>query len=451
MTFVKTAIIELKRKFMPSLVKEIVAFANTEGGTIYIGVEDDGNVIGVDDPQETADAINHMIHDAIVPDLSMFAEAHVEGFDDFDLVVVTVHRGPDLPYCIAGKGLRPEGVYIRQGTSAQPLTYDGIRHLLRQMSAESFEEARSLDQNLTFEEAAAVLKKHDIQFGVAQKRSLGVEGTDGLFTNLGYLLSDQCACSIKVARFTGTTKAVFQTRREFAGSVLRQVGDALELLDLLNNVRLSVGGKPERIESRDYPEEALREAVLNAVVHRDYGIRASVGVNVFDDRCEIISPGGLPHGATEEGALAGISVARNVGLSALFYRLRWIEAYGTGIMKIMGSYEGTGLEPSVEFLDGAVKVVLPNVNAVTSSEPYHQFSFREEECAGELSDDKLHVLRELPDKANLSKSEVAKRTKFSPTKTARLLKELVKEGWVEARGSTRDRTYRRVRAPHSLS
>lgn len=444
MTFVETAIIELKRRFMPSLVKEIVAFANTEGGTIYIGVEDDGNVIGVDDPQETADAINHMIHDAIVPDLSMFAEAHVEKFDDFDLVVVTVHRGPDLPYCIAGKGLRPEGVYIRQGTSAQPLTYDGIRHLLRQMSAESFEEARSLDQNLTFEEAAAVLKKHDIQFEAAQKRSLGVEGTEGLFTNLGYLLSDQCACSIKVARFTGTTKAVFQTRREFAGSVLHQVGDALELLDLLNNVRASVSGKPERIESRDYPEEALREAVLNAVVHRDYGIRASIGVNVFDDRCEIISPGGLPHGATVEGALAGVSVARNAALSALFYRLRWIEAYGTGIMKIIGSYEGTGLEPSVEFLDGAVKVVLPNVNAAKKTLPHEEGLTTELFTTKDLTHDEAIVLEALRDDEFLRKREVSALTGFSPTKTARLLKYLVDSGWALARGATKDRSYRRA-------
>ena len=137
MTFVETSTVELKRTFMPSLKKEIVAFANTDGGTVYLGVEDDGTVIGVEDPRGVADAVNNMIHDAVVPDLSMFAEAHVERFDDVQLVVVTVHRGPDRPYCIAGKGLRPEGVYVRQGTSSQPLTFDGIKRLLREEAGDS--------------------------------------------------------------------------------------------------------------------------------------------------------------------------------------------------------------------------------------------------------------------------------------------------------------------------
>ena len=118
MTFAETPTVELKRTFTPSLKKEIVAFANTNGGTVYIGVEDDGNVIGVPNAHEVEEAVNAMIHNSIVPDLSMFAEARVEWFDDVELVVVTAHRGPSRPYCIEGKGLRPEGVYVRQGTSA---------------------------------------------------------------------------------------------------------------------------------------------------------------------------------------------------------------------------------------------------------------------------------------------------------------------------------------------
>lgn len=449
MTFVETPIVELKRTFVPAIKKEIVAFANTDGGTIYIGVEDDGNVIGVVDAQQVADAVNTMIHEAIVPDLSMFAEAHVEQFDDVDLVVVTVHRGPDRPYCIAGKGLRPEGVYVRQGTSAQPLPYDGIRHMLRQTNDDSFESARSLHQDLTFTQAAAVFGQHDIAFGVSQQKSLGLRDSGDLFTNMGYLLSDQCTCGIKIARFSGTTKAIFQTRREFTGSVLKQVEDAAEMLDMLNNTRASISARPERIESRDYPPEALRETLLNAVVHRDYGIRADIGINMFDDRCEIVSPGGLPHGATRDGALAGISVARNAGLAAIFYRLRWIEAYGTGIAKITGAYADGGMQPKIEFLDGATKVILPNVNAKTNDFAHSVVDAKKvisgevhaESC--ELSPDKCAVLAVFDEDA-LSKREVSNRVGFSPSKTARLLKDLAAEGYIVVRGTTKDRTYRRV-------
>lgn len=439
MTFVETSTVELKRAFMPSLKKEIVAFANTDGGTVYLGVEDDGNVIGVDDPYAVADAVNNMIHDAVVPDLSMFAEAHVEWFDDVQLVVVTVHRGPDRPYCIAGKGLRPEGVYVRQGASSQPLSFDGIKHLLREEAGDSFEEGRSLDQELTFDAAQSVLSERGVEFGSAQRQTLGIEHADGMFSNLGYLLSDQCARGIKIARFSGSTKAVFQTRRDFEGSVVRQVVDALETLDMLNNVHAEVGARPERVEWRDYPPEALREALLNAVVHRDYRVRADIGINMFDDRCEIVSPGGLPDGATVMAALAGISVARNSRLAALFYRLRWIEAYGTGLMKMRDAYRGSGLEPSIDFLDGAVRVVLPNACSRDL-----QFAERARDEGGGVGADKKSVLSSLPERGWATKSEVAGATGFSASKAARLLRELVHEGLVEAEGATKARVYRRV-------
>lgn len=439
MTFVETSTVELKRTFMPSLKKEIVAFANTDGGTVYLGVEDDGTVIGVEDPRGVADAVNNMIHDAVVPDLSMFAEAHVERFDDVQLVVVTVHRGPDRPYCIAGKGLRPEGVYVRQGTSSQPLTFDGIKRLLREEAGDSFEEGRSLDQELTFDESSSILSERGIAFGDAQRQTLGVANGDGLFSNLGYMLSDQCARGIKIARFTGNAKMVFQTRRDLDGSVVRQVVDALEMLDMLNNVHAEVGARPERVEWRDYPPEALREALVNAVVHRDYRIRADIGINLFDDRCEIVSPGGLPDGATTMAALAGISVARNPRLAALFYRLRWVEAYGTGLMKMRDAYGGTGLEPEIDFLDGAVRVILPNAGVRLS--PSAEGVGNE---AGKPGADGESVLMTLSGRAWMTKRGVAAATGFSATKAARLLRELVDDGLVEAEGATKARVYRRI-------
>lgn len=449
MTFEETPTVELRRTFMPSLKKEIVAFANTDGGTIYLGVEDDGNVIGVSDAREVEESVNAMIHNAIVPDLSMFAEAHVERFDDVDLVVVNVHRGPNRPYCIEGKGLRPEGVYVRQGTSAQPLSHEEIRRMLRQVSGDSFECGRSLCQDLTFEATESVFDCHGVAFDSSHRRTLGLVGEDGLFTNLGYLLSDQCPFSIKLARFSGTDKAVFQTRREIGGSVLAQVSGALEMLDMLNNVHAKVESGPERVEWRDYPVEALREALLNAVVHRDYEIRASVGVNVFDDRCEIVSPGGLPDGTTWTAAMAGVSVARNAGLAAIFYRLRWIEAYGTGIMKMQGAYAHERKEPEIDFLDGAVKVVLPSLgdrDDVRGKDlPCGAANVRDGVVRGGREEEKRVVLNSLEDGSFYSKADVAKKVGLPPRKVAGFLKELVEEGFVETQGTTRARVYRIAR------
>ena len=473
MTFVETLTIELKRQLTPSLTKEIVAFANTEGGTVYIGVEDDGNVIGVPEAAAVEEAVNNMIHDAIEPDLTMFAEAHVERFEDVDIVVVHVHSGPDKPYCIAGKGLRPEGVFVRRGTSAQPLAFDGIRRMLRETGGGSFEDERSLEQGLTFREAQAVFDRNAMAFGDAQKRTLGLTAPDGFYTNLGYLASDQCELGIKLARFQGRRKERLQTRREFSGSVLAQALDALDALDMLNNLTGEFDGSPARRDQRDYPPEALREALYNAMVHRDYSVPAAIHVNMYDDRCEVLSPGGLPQGAHWTGALAGVSVPRNVKLAALFYRLQWIEAYGLGMYKIFGSYEGTGLVPEVEFLEGAVKVVLPNLNAAGEAglvgewlDPLEAVRRKAAEAQGEggweraaerragaegpskvgeaptTSVEEKRVLASLSTTEGRPKSQIVAKTGLSPAKAARILAKLVDVGLATAEGRTRGRLYR---------
>ncbi len=184
---------------------------------------------------------------------------------------------------------------------------------------------------------------------------------------------------------------------------------------------------------------------MNAIVHREYGLRASISVNVFDDRCEVLSPGGLPDGSTPMTALAGVSIPRNPSLAAIFYRLQWIEAYGTGIMRIMGSYAGTGFDPEVEFFDGAVKVVLPNVNRARQ---VLQASTKQgadaEECVDALTQDQIAVLDCLAPTGLFSKKEVADAVGFSVTKTARLLKELAEKGYAEGIGATKARVYRRL-------
>ena len=434
--------VELKRRFVDAVKKEIVAFANADGGMLYLGVEDDGEVCGLDDPQSVEEQVNCIIHDAIVPDLSMFAEARVERIEDVDVVAVEVQRGPDRPYYLKSKGLLPAGVFVRQGTSSQPLSRDGIRSLIRESYRDSFERARSLNQDLTFEAAQRVFYGQNVEFGESQMRSLGIKGDDGLFTNLAYLLSDQCAPSLKIARFEGDGKDEFVTRRECAGSLLEQALDALAFLDMANNVRARFSGKAEREEARDYPPVAIRETLLNAIVHRDYTIAGPVIVNLYESMCEIVSPGGLAFGVTRESAFAGVSVSRNPGFAAVLYRLRWIEAFGTGIRKTRDGYAGFMCKPDYEFLDGAVRVTLPNVNAKKSNAASAvQYFVTDLEC---LDPDRRAVMEALKAGVAASKREVAAKTGFSDYKTARLLKSLAEEGLLKTYGSTRGKRYEKI-------
>lgn len=191
--------------------------------------------------------------------------------------------------------------------------------------------------------------------------TLGIIGTDGLYTNLGLLLSDQCAHTIKFAVFNGTKKGEFRTRKEIDGSVLRQMRSAFDFLSLSNNLAATFLGL-DRIEQNDYPEEVIREATLNSIIHRDYAFSGSIIVNIYDDRMEFVSLGGLMPGLQIEDLILGVSQPRNEGLANVFYRLKHVEAYGTGLRRIMQYYEGFDVQPEIEATHGAFRLTLPNMN-----------------------------------------------------------------------------------------
>ena len=179
------------------------------------------------------------------------------------------------------------------------------------------------------------------------------------------LLSDQCMHTIKVAVFQGTDQTIFKDRREFAGSLLQQMNEVYDFIDFRNQTRATVE-KLLRIDIRDYPEIAVREALLNLLVHRDYSFSASALVSIYADRIEFVSIGGLMPGIELEDIMIGISVCRNQNLANVFYRLNLIEAYGTGMGKIMKAYEGMKEKPKLEVTKNDV-VGLLEVSASTAT------------------------------------------------------------------------------------
>ncbi len=380
MIFQESETVELKAIVVEDIKKEIIAFANCEGGKLYIGVQDDGTVSGLDNPDETSLRISNMIRDAIKPDLTMFLHYETVTVDGKKIVTVDIQQGTERPYYIAKKGLRPEGVYVRQGYSSVPATNTAIRRMIKETDGDHFEEMRSLEQNLTFESAKKVFAERNVKFGLTQMKTLGMVTQDGVYTNLGLLLSDQCVHTIKAAVFQGTTQSEFKDRREFSGSLFRQMDEAYDFIDFRNQTH-STFDKLYRIDRRDYPETAVREALLNLLVHREYSFRASTFISLYADRLEFTSIGGLVSGVSLKDITMGISVCRNSKLANVFYRLELIEAYGTGIIKIMGAYEGTGMTPQIETSDNAFKIILPNLNAMP--EPARQMQVNPEKCTPE--------------------------------------------------------------------
>ncbi|MBQ6669303.1 MAG: putative DNA binding domain-containing protein [Deltaproteobacteria bacterium] len=353
--------LEYKREYTDDIKYAVVAFAHTDGGKLLIGVDDSGHACGVADPDGTLLRVTNMIRDAIRPDVTMFIESEISEEDGKPVIVVSVFRGTARPYYLAGKGVRPEGVYVRQGSSSVPASETAILNMIRETSGDRYEDARSLNQQLTFEKTAAYFAKANVSFGKAQMRSLHLIGEDGTYTNLAMLLSEQCVPVIKLAVFEGSRKTVFHDRRELSGSLLNQLDEAFAYIEQHNRTRAEFVGL-NRVEQRDYPPEALREALLNAVVHRDYAINGPTLISIFDDQIEFVSIGGLVRGISYDDIMLGISVLRNQHLANIFYRLRLIEAYGTGMLKIHECYADFDEKPRIEVSENAFKITLPNMN-----------------------------------------------------------------------------------------
>lgn len=352
---------EFKREYMDDIKYTVVAFANTDGGKIYIGINDNGSIQGIENTDETVLRVTNMIRDSIRPDVTMFTECAVETMEGKAVVVLTVQRGTARPYYLSGKGIRPEGVYVRQSASSVPASETAILNMIKETSGDRYEDARSINQQLTFEKAESYFAKRSLPFGDQQKRTLNIIGSDGTYTNLGMLLSDQCVHTIKLAVFDGSKKSVFRDRKELSGSLLTQLEDAYSYIDQFNRTRAEFEGL-ERIDRRDYPSEALREALLNAITHRDYSFSGSTLISIFDDRIEFVTIGGLVRGLTFDDIMLGVSALRNPNLANAFYRLKLIEAYGTGILKINESYADCAVKPQFEVTDNAFKITLPNIN-----------------------------------------------------------------------------------------
>ena len=426
MSIIENSTTELKREYTADIVKTVIAFANTNGGNIYIGIDNDKQVIGISDIDGTMLQASNSIRDGIKPDVTLFVDYQQEVIEGKAVILVTVQKGTACPYYLTGKGIRPEGVYVRQGASSVPATETTILHMIKETDGERYEDVRALNQDLTFTYAQTVFAEKDIQFAQSQQKTLGIINGDGIYTNLGLLISDQCIHTIKLAVFEGTEKLQFKDRREYSGSLLKQLNEVFEFIERYNRTRSDINGL-YRVDKRDYPVEAVREALLNALVHRDYSFSDSTLISVFDDRIELVSIGGLVRGITFDDMMLGISVARNRNLANIFYRLNLIEAYGTGMPKILRSYQNSPVKPQIEVSDNAFKITLPNINEAPQRSV--------------LSDNEQIVLKLFEDREFIVRKDVESALNISQSMAVNILKSLVVKGELLVVGQGKNTQY----------
>jgi ATP-dependent DNA helicase RecG len=413
--------IESKEIYAPDLKKEVVAFANTNGGIIYIGVQDNGEILGLDNADFVMQQISNAIRDNIRPDVSMFTNIELVQKEDKNIIKITINQGTKKPYYLSDIGLKPSGVYIRSGTTSAPASEDAIRMMIKMTDGDSFENNRSLIQELAFSSLNKEMSLRQLEFSQVQMKNLGILSIDDIYTNVGLLVSDQCKHSIKFAVFQGTDKLVFKDRKELTGSLFDQLADAFKTIDFYNSTKATFH-ELLRTDERDYPEDAVREALLNAIVHREYAFSGSTIINLYSDRLEIISLGGLVSGMSLEAAMLGASQPRNEILASLFYRMKLIEAYGTGISKIISCYKGLPTQPKFENVEGAFRVVLPNVHARSLNAEEEKY---------------LPVLRLFEKQKEITRSDVEEALGVGTTHAVNNLKEMLSKELIKKVGSGR--------------
>ncbi|MCC8073873.1 MAG: putative DNA binding domain-containing protein [Clostridiales bacterium] len=423
MKFKESNTVELKEIINNDFKKEIIAFANTDGGEIYVGINKYGEIVGINDTDTEMQKIGNMIRNGIKPDLTNYTTIEEISIDGKSIIKVTVLTGQKRPYHLSDKGLKPSGVFVRHGVSSVPATEDAIRTMLKETDGTTFDKSRCINQELSFDYAKKYFDKEKLSFKENNMRTLGLIDSDGYYTNAAMLLSDQCEHSIRCAIYADTTKLTFKARKEFNGSILKQLDEAYEYVNLSNNQNSTFEGLL-RVEHPDYPEDAIREALLNAVVHRDYDYSGSILINIFTDRIEFVSIGGLVKGITLKDIMAGVSQPRNTVIAAIFYRLHLIESYGTGIQRILENYSNQPLQPMFNPAPSSFVVVLPKLSNNNK----------------ELSDEEK-ILEHIKTHGSISRQEaevIINNTKYP---TLNRLNAMIKDNQIVKKGSARNTRY----------
>lgn len=344
---------ELKRILNDAFEKEVDAFLNTLGGQILIGIEDNGTVCGVENADQVALSIADRIRNNILPSAMGLFTVEIRQEEMRSYLVVTVAGGLERPYYLKKYGMTPNGCYTRIGTQASPMTQNMIDGFFSRRILNTLHNVVSPNQELTFTQLKIYYQEKGYDAaGSYFLKNLDLFTEDGKYNYAAYLMADHNGTSIKVARFRGTEKLDIVERNEFGRCCLiKSALNVLERLNVANTTVVRVGGKAQRKEIRLIDPAALREAVLNAIIHNDYINGAYPVFEIYDDRIEIISSGGLPIGLSEKEFFAGRSLPRNKELMRIFSDMDLCEQLGSGMKKILRIYPQSVFSVSEHFID----------------------------------------------------------------------------------------------------
>lgn len=411
----ETRNLEFKEKISDSFLKTVVAFANYDGGEVLFGVDDNGKSVGLTNLKSDAIAIENKINDSISPQISFEIEMDCKE----KIIKLKVHPGDEKPYFYKSKS------YKRNDSSTVEIDSLELKRLIVEGQNKSYDSLPSKKESYSF---LYLEKKFKEIVGIKEinndiLKTLELVDKNNFLTNAGSLFADNNDDNlIDIVRFGESQNTILSRLQLKNISILEAFDTSIEKYREYYQVENIKGSYRERVDL--VPENAFREAIANALVHRDWMTNSYIQVSMEKDFITIVSPGGLPTGISEEEYLNGqISVMRNPIIGNIFFRLNIIESFGTGIKRIKEAYKNSEKNPSFKIFDNSIEVRLPLILGVEN-----------------LSQDETRVYKALENKS-LPSSAIADDTGFGKNKVLNVLNDLMDKGYVIKRGKGRGTKY----------
>lgn len=414
--------VEYKESYTKTFLKTVSAYANYNDGEILFGINDSGEVVGINVSEEDRLRLENMINDSLepVPEYKM----EVRTIEGKSVLALTVYKGKYPPYFYKNKA------YRRTDTSTVAVDREGLKRLVLEGLSLDYEETKSIKQDLEFSILENKLKTEINIYELSMDilKTLKLVDKSEVYNVAGALLSDSSGegfPGIDIVKFGKNISKILNREILNGVSVLKQYDEAVKTFERYYQYEEIEGYK--RIKKEIVPYEAFRKALANAIIHREWNLKANIQISMYDDEIVIVSPGGLMDGVTEDDYLRGnLSVLRNPILADVFFKLNLIEKFGTGIKRIIEEYYDSVAKPKFEIGEYTIKITLPRIR----------------KDIGYLSEDESLIYKLLEDEINLSRYELDEKSGFNKAKTVRTVNKLLKKNIIKKHGKGPSTTYR---------
>lgn len=437
MSNTETNRIENKEQLNEEFEQEVIAFLNyKEGGFIYVGVRKDGQVVGLKDVDLTQLQIKDRIKNNIQPSTLGLFDVIVETIDDKEVIKVVISSGTEKPYYLRKKGRTPEGCYVRVGSSKERMTERMIDDMYAKRVKHTLKEIDSPRQELTFNQLKIYYEEHGLKLNDNFLQNLDLLTSEGKYNYNAFLLADENNISIKLVKYVGTNKLELLENMEYGNRCL--ITATQKLLDRLD-VENTTYAKIEyfgRKEQEKIDSKALKEAVINAIVHNDYSYGNSPIVELYSDRVEITSAGGLPQELSQEEFLEGVTAPRNKELIRVFKDVELIENIGSGVLRILDAYDKSCFKFMEHFLRVSFKYKenpfeYDSQNKVSANDTINDTL----KDTIKLTENEQQILSLIVNNNQITREEIVNETKLSDRTISRAIKHLQDEKFILREGS----------------